>query len=748
MAVATSLSLTARPADIEQVSTVRVDLPADYWEVAAILAQDDNDESRDLSTARGCLMRFGGLATDPQIDILDGRAILKWESPQGGYILDRSAGWWKVSVSGANLRIRVVDPDSWSSSSATYDGGTFEDAVVHSPVRWEGTVNLDGLSFDELRPLPDSTLRQHRVTWATESAAADQPNGHATVKLPLDRRWAYVVASSREAKVAEWADTEITLRWTALNSVLIAISATIVTLAAAVASHAARKVLATTVAVVGLCITVLIGAYSITGYFSTCLYAALITGVAALLLRGKLLLLPSLAGLSTICIALKGPELYDNSLSVGDRVGVMTVAILACISLATGVWFTVGRARHAAAQGLLFGISPDTAMGALGVLLGFAFAYAIGATIGDPNWTRAYPWSNALISVGAIGLNGSPVLLASICVVAVLGVADVERRTAFASKRAVPLLAAVFALVAGWSTTMVFGFATPIGLLLLWCGMRLLTRPQTGEPIGESPRSLLRRGRATALLDRQELITTERARAGEIGVAEMELRLLQLRRQRDLFSETERGGLPASASLFCEGPCQDWLDNGRAAVRLGSWFGLVPLAYFAWVTIDTLGNEVLGQDVALGFAFALVAQALRWLGLSFVYGSVYALLPGRAGPTKAACLSGVISVPVLLGLLGPVGSSEADASAVIFALFQVFVFLEVLAVGYDLETLRGAGGSWNDIQDLYGFGRFQSIAVYIAPVLVSVVLLGQQVLAGSGIDFVTTALDTVSKLPA
>jgi hypothetical protein len=78
---------------------------------------------------------------------------------------------------------------------------------------------------------------------------------------------------------------------------------------------------------------------------------------------------------------------------------------------------------------------------------------------------------------------------------------------------------------------------------------------------------------------------------------------------------------------------------------------------------------------------------------------------------------------------------------------QLFLFLLAFgAVGDTCILGRPRWASLDQLRDAYNLNRVRAIAVYIAPLLLTLIALGQQVVSGSGVQFVQSALTAVPSI--
>jgi hypothetical protein len=416
---------------------------------------------------------------------------------------------------------------------------------------------------------------------------------------------------------------------------------------------------------------------------------------------------------------------------------------VASFTVAGALWNGIRAAQPAFPDRMAFQVSRQTAVRALGGALFGSAAFAAGWNAASTVGGFPYAWIATPENLLWVTLSFSPLVLAAVAIGSAVAMNPDERD---APGRAVPLLCAALAILVSPASLAFVGLRLPIWVPLLGVALWLVTRPSSRtSSLVVDPAKALDLVRIRASLERRDRTARAQLQSGELTPGEHKTQQASVAR---LAAELPPDVDPViTDALLGDGPHHQWLANAKEAVRLGSWLAIIPLVYVAWITISDLEGETGHAQVTFFLVFSLTAEALRWLGASFVFGALYSRLPGRAGPVRALTLGAVVASVVLLSCLLDARGPFANSTALLFGLFQLVVFLQVLAVLFDRETLRHAGGSWSDIQDIYGINRFQSVATYTAPLLISLLALGQQILAGNGGEFVGTVLEAVGSLP-
>lgn len=219
------------------------------------------------------------------------------------------------------------------------------------------------------------------------------------------------------------------------------------------------------------------------------------------------------------------------------------------------------------------------------------------------------------------------------------------------------------------------------------------------------------------------------------------------RRRRDALHEERRNvvqGSPDSAVRMAlppevpptrlglaVGPRADWWGNAREAVRWGGLLAALPVGYFLIVLLTRPEGVRSGQFAALRAFTGVAREAVFWLVLALVLGALLAYLPGARAATKGVALGLVYLLAQAVSAVVVEWTGGAAGHAWLFRPLQVLLFLSVLGVLLDVETLRRHGLHPRHVFDYYGTTRIRGAAAYLAPALLSLIAVGQQVVSGN-----------------
>jgi uncharacterized protein DUF6185 len=185
---------------------------------------------------------------------------------------------------------------------------------------------------------------------------------------------------------------------------------------------------------------------------------------------------------------------------------------------------------------------------------------------------------------------------------------------------------------------------------------------------------------------------------------------------------------PSTAILYGLGPRDTWWDNAVVATRMGGLLGIAPTSYLMYVVITN--QHPFSSERPLG-PLVLVQVGLfqyaSWLVGAFVFGALYAYMPGETGfakgftPTIIFALSQA-AVEVLPGPFGPLRFS--------FLVTQLALFYVILGVLLDVTTVRDRGIALNRLRSFYAVDRAQVLLRYGSPLVLALFFFLQQIISG------------------
>jgi hypothetical protein len=207
----------------------------------------------------------------------------------------------------------------------------------------------------------------------------------------------------------------------------------------------------------------------------------------------------------------------------------------------------------------------------------------------------------------------------------------------------------------------------------------------------------------------------------------------------------ETGGAPEEWRL-------SWWENGLFAARWGAVLGIPMVALFMYVLItdeETRWFEQSPSFRVMKFVIVLANEAAVWVVAALVLGCLYTSLPGgRYGWVKGLSLALVFTLAEGTGLLARMLTGEDFGIEWLFRPLQVTLFLMALGIVMDARY-TGWAGVWANatrpsVKDRGWFRRIPGVVGYLGPLVVTMVTVIQQILAGNATAALT---EIISALP-
>jgi hypothetical protein len=279
---------------------------------------------------------------------------------------------------------------------------------------------------------------------------------------------------------------------------------------------------------------------------------------------------------------------------------------------------------------------------------------------------------------------------------------------------------------------------------------------EVGSIVASHQAELLRRAQAIDALRRGKTALYTDHSNGKLDYASYRERLRRIDEQIERvrsegspdFPESGRVRLPKRVwphgLVLSVGPTGSWWSNGAEAVKAGLVAALVPLVIYLYVLLTKAPTEIWsffgGVDVARG----ILHEMAFWLIAAFIFGCAYAHLPGENGVLKALSLTIVYALSSGVNALVQSWTNEAPGLGWIFRAWQLLLVLGLIGVWLDRKTLEGQGFYWRHLFDSYRVRPARAVVVYLAPLLVSLIGIGQQLLSG---DAQNAVLEVIKGLP-
>ena len=202
----------------------------------------------------------------------------------------------------------------------------------------------------------------------------------------------------------------------------------------------------------------------------------------------------------------------------------------------------------------------------------------------------------------------------------------------------------------------------------------------------------------------------------------------------------------AQQRILVRGPRRRRLENARAAAAVASVLAIVPVAYLMWTTLGSLGDKLTDNTGMLIVALFAVLELVRWVASGFIFGYFYSDLPGRIGPVKALAFACIYFASCTAPLLVAQALGHDVLHEAIYRGAQFALFIIVLAVVYDLWSVRTRGGDWQDLQRVYDLQNYGRVTAAVAPAALLVITLAHQISTGSGFDLANSLVSGISNV--
>jgi hypothetical protein len=197
------------------------------------------------------------------------------------------------------------------------------------------------------------------------------------------------------------------------------------------------------------------------------------------------------------------------------------------------------------------------------------------------------------------------------------------------------------------------------------------------------------------------------------------------------------------------GPQQTWYENGLFTFRTGVVLALLPVGFFLYVVLTRdVKGLVAPQSYfeVLNIVGYFLDEVAFWLVAAFVFGCLYAYLPGSNGVLKGTALAVVYALSSGVAMLLNTWLGADVGTTWLSRPLQLFLFLVSLGVLVDLRTLRSHGIYWRNLISLYNLGDFRIAITYLSPLLIAIFTIGQQLFSGAAQDAVVQIIKTIPSI--
>jgi hypothetical protein len=203
---------------------------------------------------------------------------------------------------------------------------------------------------------------------------------------------------------------------------------------------------------------------------------------------------------------------------------------------------------------------------------------------------------------------------------------------------------------------------------------------------------------------------------------------------------------PPSSRLRTRMPRHNPVGNTILAIKIAAALAIIPVSYFAYTIITSLPKNLQQPGPEMIFVVAgVVGQLTGWILIGVIFAGLSTRLRGNVGPIRALVISAAwfaaaFTVHIVDGWTqNPTGRSWS------FFGVQLLLFLVTFSVIWDAYIL--SEHPWKDslsqLREAYKIQQARAVVLYAVPLLLAIIVLGQQVANGNGVEFVKSALNVV-----
>lgn len=205
-------------------------------------------------------------------------------------------------------------------------------------------------------------------------------------------------------------------------------------------------------------------------------------------------------------------------------------------------------------------------------------------------------------------------------------------------------------------------------------------------------------------------------------------------------------GSPPASRLRTRLPRDNPAENTMLAIKIAAVLAIIPVSYFTYTTITNLPKNLQQPGPGVIFVVAgVVGQMTGWILTGIVFAGVSTRVRGGFGPIRALVISAAwFAAAFTVYVIDRWTQNPTGRSWSFFGL-QLLLFLVTFGVIWDAYILSEHPGkdSLNQLREAYKLQEARAVVLYAVPLLLAIIVLGQQVANGSGVEFVKSALNVV-----
>jgi hypothetical protein len=190
-------------------------------------------------------------------------------------------------------------------------------------------------------------------------------------------------------------------------------------------------------------------------------------------------------------------------------------------------------------------------------------------------------------------------------------------------------------------------------------------------------------------------------------------------------------------------PRESLEENTILAIKISAALAVVPVSYFIYTTVTSLPKAL--QQSGLNIIFVvpgILGQLVGWIIIGIVFAGLTPRLRGGIGPVRALIVSSTWFVAALIIHVVDRWLGEPTAQSWSFFGLELFLFLAAFGVIWDAYVLTSNPWkkSLKPLRQAYQLRQARTVVLYAVPLLLAIIVFGQQLSSGNGIESVKSAL--------
>ena len=180
-------------------------------------------------------------------------------------------------------------------------------------------------------------------------------------------------------------------------------------------------------------------------------------------------------------------------------------------------------------------------------------------------------------------------------------------------------------------------------------------------------------------------------------------------------------------------------------MKISAVLAIVPVSYFTVTAVRSLPSSSAQLAPIFFLAAGIVSQLAGWLAAGIMFSVINSRLPGWCAPLRALVVCAVWFAVGFAASSIPGWIPPGSGPSWTFFGLELLLFLVAFGIIWDACILDGrlSISSLAELRTAYKVQQARSLALYGVPLLLALIALGQQLVSGSGVEFVKSALNVV-----